>query len=106
MKVTANKDNAGDLLHPLNLERDNVGYNRREFLVTAIGSFILLTVGFSMLCTGMVWVSTNHKGYTIFLILGAMLFLPGSYGSYHVIGILMGWRGFEYEAILSNPQSL
>lgn len=75
--------------------------------------------GFLMLMVGLNWYTINRKGFSAFLMVGFLMFVPGAYGVYEVctsiqlkdcclvyerqfyrfslqvVGTLNGWSGFE-----------
>jgi hypothetical protein len=55
----------------------------------------LALFGFIMIIVGLNWYSINRKGYSAFLLVGCIMFIPGAYGVYEVVGTLNGWSGFD-----------
>lgn len=45
----------------------------------------LALFGFIMIIVGLNWYSINRKGYSAFLLVGCIMFIPGAYGVYEVI---------------------
>ncbi len=85
-------------LNPLSLEL-NSPMRRWEFVYTVSGAIALFLSGLILFIIGLVWAFSNHKGYMVFIIVGLVLLIPGSYSTYNIYGMLMGWQGFEYESI-------
>lgn len=44
----------------------------------------LALFGFIMLIVGLNWYTVDKKGYTAFLLVGSIMFIPGAYGVYEV----------------------
>ncbi len=42
----------------------------------------------------------DDRGFTL-MILGGVMFLPGSYASFILFGAWLGWRGFDYNMVPS-----
>lgn len=70
---------------------------------TALAAVIFLLTGTAFLITGAVtyWTtSRNDKGVT-FMLLGGLMFLPGSYATYILLGAFLGWDDFSYNQVPS-----
>eukprot|EP01039_Chlorochromonas_danica_P000804 gene804-873_t len=68
-------------------------------VVLFLGGIIFLAVGLSIMFS-----STRSHGKdrgTLLVILGSVMFLPGSYASVIIYGSFKGWPGYDYSLIPS-----
>ena len=68
---------------------------------TTLAAIIFLLLGSAFLITGAVtyWTtSRSDKGVT-FMLLGGLMFLPGSYASFILLGTFLGWEDFAYNQV-------
>ena len=72
---------------------------------TTIAAVIMLSVGSVFLRLGItsIWTSKgNDLGRNASaLLLGSLLFIPGSYSSFILYGSWVGWNGFSYDQVPS-----
>ena len=72
---------------------------------TTLAALLMLILGTAFLISGAVifWTGSrgdNDRGFTL-MILGGVMFLPGSYASFILFGAWLGWRGYDYGIKLS-----
>lgn len=70
---------------------------------TTLAALLFFFLGTAFLITGAVtyWTtSRSDKGFT-FMLLGGLMFLPGSYASYILLGTFLGWEDFAYSQVPS-----
>ena len=70
---------------------------------TTLAAIIFFVFGFSFLISGIViyFTSTKSEKGITFILLGGLMFLPGSYASYILLGTFLGWEDFSYSQIPS-----
>eukprot|EP01035_Chromulina_nebulosa_P020703 gene20703-26840_t len=72
---------------------------------TTLAAIIMLLVGSIFLSLGLIFLFVSHlnqrsKSFA-FIILGGLMFTPGSYACFIIYGSWKGWPGFDYSLIPS-----
>lgn len=60
---------------------------RQKQLKKICWAAFLAIIGFSLLVVGINWYFVDHKGYSAFLMVGVLAFIPGAYGIYEVLTV-------------------
>lgn len=72
---------------------------------TTIVSLLLFIIGFIFLVLGIIFhnqgrLAHSDQGYSL-IVIGLVLFIPGCYACFVLLGTLLGWQGFSYTQIPS-----
>ena len=72
---------------------------------TLVAAALMLIAGLNLLIVGTVlgWYKDRERGMTL-MVLGALLFIPGSYTSTLLFGAYRNWPGYSYESVPSYDQ--
>ncbi|CAM9561669.1 unnamed protein product, partial [Pylaiella littoralis] len=78
------------------------GHRRPPPPKTTLAAVIMLVVGTVMSLLGIwhVWKGDSSRGGH-HLLIGGILFVPGSYASTNLLGAYLGWPGYDYSSIPS-----
>ena len=68
-------------------------------------SLALLVVGVVSLLTSLSFFLEGENDYVAPLVIGLFTVIPGAYGSWMVLGVVRGWRGYTWDALPQPPTS-
>lgn len=83
------------------LYQPTLGRPRRRIFKTVTAAIVLFTVGSVMLWLGVRSLYTDKDRAIAMLVLGALMFIPGSYASFIVLGSCLRWPGYRVEDLPS-----
>ena len=91
--------------YPLHRSQKKYIYSTPPPFYTSVAAVIMLSLGSVFLGLGISSICTS-KGNDIgknlsILLLGSLLFIPGSYSSFILYGSWVGWNGFSYDQVPS-----
>jgi Transmembrane proteins 230/134 len=78
-----------------------IGRPRRRFVKTITAAVLLFTVGSVMLWLGVKNLYVDKDRAIAMLVLGGLMFIPGSYASFILLGSWLQWAGYRAEDLPS-----